>query len=1241
MTICYKSAYHITKYRSKKTTRFMIKQIAYSVLVILILSACGSEEPTITKERPHEPWVFRSVLDQNARIVTLAIDDNLWAAYRTEDCALYKVWQGGVNFDGPVYTTHHGPQPTSIGDAFVENSISSPWSISTADGEKQKIQAVYKGHRYVGDGAQLMYELLGGIMIYEQVDASETEAMQPVFERTFTTEGVPAGSTVYVDFNTSSIVDEVNIKSNGELSHRNKTEVKKGKVTAINVESTLALVSNGETTLNTTFLPNPTITNPLNMGLLAEGEDNSGLPPGAKLIAQNDCKTCHNKNVKTVGPAYVSVANKYLRTPENIAMLTKKVINGGTGIWGNQIMNAHPDLPLEDVTAMIEYIMSLDGDVDRGEDSGSEEKAALSPDTSIDKEKLIPGALTRVYSTGKVKNLPSLSSYGKPKHAGVMGNFDNIYGDDFKGLTDDFSIVATGVLLIENEGTYGLRLWSDDGSRLSIGDRVVIDHDGHHGTSKKEATVELVAGAYPFTLEYFQAGGGKFLSFNWKGPGDDEWTIVPPEAIYHNSSLKLSESGLILPMANIANIPGDLSSLEAVHPSFDLYQARPTDFQPKVGGIDFMSDGDMIVSTWDAAGSVYRVKNHTSTDPSDITYKLIAQGLAEPLGVKVVDDRIYVMQKQELTELVDTDGDEIINEYRTLTDDWGVSANFHEFGFGLAEKDGYLYAALATAIEPGGASTNPQIADRGKVIKVDIKTGELEFIAHGFRTPNGVGVGYGGDIYIADNQGDWLPASKIARVKQGNWYGSRSVDPEGTAKLTETPPVVWLPQDEIGNSPSTPLTINVGPYKNQMIHSEVTHGGVKRVFVEEVDGVTQGSLFRFTQGIEAGVNRIQWGPDGSLYMGGIGAPGNWGHTGKLRYGLQRMQYNGKSTFEMLAVRAMSNGMEIEFTEPLEACAGWDPKGYTVTQWYYKPTMDYGGPKLGESVLPVSSANVSADRTKVFLEIPGLKEGHVVHIHIADKFVSELSHDLWTTETWYTLNKIPQGKTGKLGSRPCQSSDNTLSAAEKAAGWELLFDGKSMDKWRNYKKQTIGSSWIVSDGSIHLNAEKRDEGGWQVADGGDIITNDIYKDFEFHIEWKIGQCGNSGIMYNVKEADQYDYVWLTGPEMQILDNTCHPDTRFRTHRAGDLYDMIESKYNTVKPAGEWNKARIVSKNGKVQFWLNGYNVVNFEMHTDEWRDMVANSKFKDMPDFGTMTEGHISLQDHGDKVWFKNIKIRKL
>ena len=1219
----------------------MIKRIAFIIFAAAIIASCGGDSDTVSngKERPHDPWVFRSVLDQNARIVTLALDENIWAAYYTEDCALYKAWQGNVNFDGPVYTSHHGPQPTTIGDAFVENKVMKPWSIIKANGQKQQVEAQYKGHKLVNGGVQLMYELPGGIMISEGVESSETEAMQPVFERTFTTSNVPDGSTIHFDFNMSSIVDEVNVKSNGSLSFSDKVEKKKGKINYIEVNGSLALLSNAATTLNTTFLASPTVTNPLNMGLLAEGEDSSGLPAGAKLIAQNDCKTCHNTKVKTIGPAYISVANKYKTTPENIAMLTKKVVNGGTGIWGNQIMNAHPDLAESDITTMIEYILSLDGDVDRGEGGESSKKMTLAP-TDIDAEKMLPGMLVRIYDTGKINKLPKLSSYKTPKYAGVMANLDNVNGGDFVGLTDDFALIGTGVLNIVSDGTYGFRLWSDDGSKLSFGDQLVIDHDGHHGTSKKEATLDLKKGTYPFTIEYFQGGGGKFLSFNWKRPGDDEWQIVPQEVIFHNEALKPSEAGKILPMANIVKIPGDTYSLEAVHPSFDLFQARPPGFEPKVGGIGFMANGDMIVSCWDPAGSVYRVKNHTSENPSDITYTLIGSGLAEPLGVAVVDDRIFVMQKQEITELVDNDGDETIDEYRTLADDWGVSANFHEFGFGLAHKDGYLYAALATAIEPGGASTNPQIADRGKCIKVDINSGKLEYIAHGYRTPNGVGVGFGGDIYIADNQGDWLPSSKITRVKKGNWNGSRSVDFEGTADLTETPPVVWLPQDEIGNSPSTPLALNVGPYQNQMIHGEVTHGGVKRVFVEEVEGVTQGALFRFTQGIEAGVNRIAWGPDSSLYIGGIGSTGNWQHTGKLRHGLQRMKYNDKVSFEMLAVRAKQNGFEIEFTEPLADCAGWDASGYEVSQWYYKPTVEYGGPKLGEKNLKVKSATVSSDKKKVFLEMDGLKEGHVVYIRIAEKFASANNNDLWTTETWYTLNRVSTAK-GAVANNPCSTADNTLTDAEKAAGWELLFDGKSMDNFRNYKKQSLGKSWVISDNAIHLNSVKKDDGGWQAADGGDIITNDTYKDFDLQLEWKISACGNSGVMFNVKEADNYDYVWLTGPEMQVLDNTCHPDTRFRTHRAGDLYDMIETKYVTVKPSGQWNKARIMSKDGKVEFWLNGYKTVEFEMHTDQWKEMVANSKFKDMPDFGTMTEGHISLQDHGDKVWFKNLKIRKL
>jgi cytochrome c len=217
----------------------------------------------------------------------------------------------------------------------------------------------------------------------------------------------------------------------------------------------------------------------------------------------------------------------------------------------------------------------------------------------------------------------------------------------------------------------------------------------------------------------------------------------------------------------------------------------------------------------------------------------------------------------------------------------------------------------------------------------------------------------------------------------------------------------------------------------------------------------------------------------------------------------------------------------------------------------------------------------------------------------------------------------------------------LNAFEKNVGWELLFDGKSTKGWRNFGKETIGSSWKVSNGVLYLNSSKKPDGGWQAADGGDIITEQEYENFEFSYDWKISNCGNSGIMYNVVESSEYQYPYQTGPEMQILDDVCHPDTKYPTHRAGDLYDMIETKYVTVNPAGEWNTAKIISNNGQVEFWLNGYKVVDFEMHNDAWNEMVKNSKFKDMPAFGKARKGHIALQDHGDPIFFKNLKIRRL
>jgi cytochrome c len=297
--------------------------------------------------------------------------------------------------------------------------------------------------------------------------------------------------------------------------------------------------------------------------------------------------------------------------------------------------------------------------------------------------------------------------------------------------------------------------------------------------------------------------------------------------------------------------------------------------------------------------------------------------------------------------------------------------------------------------------------------------------------------------------------------------------------------------------------------------------------------------------------------------------------------------------------------------------------------------------MDDENLEVSSATVSADRKKVFLELKGMKAGHVVYVRLKNKFVSELNHPLWVTEGWYTMNNIPENNLGQVVPHTLLA-DNTLSEWEKQQGWQSLFDGQNLNNFRNFRKNSIGTGWIIQENAIHLNAVKNPNGHWQAADGGDIITNNEYENYEFSIDWKIGNCGNSGIIYNVVESDKYDYIWQTGPEMQVLDNACHPDARIEKHRAGDLYDLIKCKYETVKTAGEWNRAVLKVDNGHVEHWLNGVKVVDYQLGTKEWDALVAKSKFPGLSkDFGTARKGHIALQDHGDKVWYKNIKIRPL
>lgn len=216
--------------------------------------------------------------------------------------------------------------------------------------------------------------------------------------------------------------------------------------------------------------------------------------------------------------------------------------------------------------------------------------------------------------------------------------------------------------------------------------------------------------------------------------------------------------------------------------------------------------------------------------------------------------------------------------------------------------------------------------------------------------------------------------------------------------------------------------------------------------------------------------------------------------------------------------------------------------------------------------------------------------------------------------------------------------NRLNDAEKQEGWKLLFNGRTTAGWRNFNKNTIGSKWTIEGETLHYSGKDADE-EWHSVEGGDIVTNKAFENFELSLEWKLSKGGNSGVMYYVVEGDQYDYAWQTGPEMQILDQT-HPDAAILKHRAGDLYDLIESSRVEVKPAGEWNHSRIVANDGHIEHWLNGFKIVEFTLWSEDWFRLVAGSKFASMPDFGKARRGHIALQDHGDKVWYRNIMIRE-
>jgi hypothetical protein len=209
-------------------------------------------------------------------------------------------------------------------------------------------------------------------------------------------------------------------------------------------------------------------------------------------------------------------------------------------------------------------------------------------------------------------------------------------------------------------------------------------------------------------------------------------------------------------------------------------------------------------------------------------------------------------------------------------------------------------------------------------------------------------------------------------------------------------------------------------------------------------------------------------------------------------------------------------------------------------------------------------------------------------------------------------------------------------AQIPKGFKPLFDGKTTSGWHTYGKTTAGSAWKAEDGVLHFDPAAAKDG-----QGGDIVTDKEYTNFHLKLEWKVAPKANSGIIFYVKEdLKKYSNTYSTGLEMQVLDNNGHPDGKIEKHRAGDLYDLIKSKSEPVKAVGEWNSVDLVCKNGKLTFVLNGVTIVETMLWDDNFKALIAGSKFATWEGFGSFKTGKIALQDHGDNVWYRNIMIKE-
>lgn len=490
----------------------------------------------------------------------------------------------------------------------------------------------------------------------------------------------------------------------------------------------------------------------------------------------------------------------------------------------------------------------------------------------------------------------------------------------------------------------------------------------------------------------------------------------------------------------------------------------------EVGGVTTLPNGNVAVAS--RRGDVFIIENPTSIYPY---FRKYASGLHEILGLAYKDGYLYCVQRGELTKLIDKDMDGKADIFETVYA-WPLSGHYHEYSYGpkiMADGSFFVSTNLAFGEEEGWRGES-RVPWRGWVLRIQ-PDGSMEPFATGMRSPCGMGI-IDDELFYTDNQGDWVPSGSIVHVKKGSFVGNPAgLDwtfmPNSPLKLTreqhnakfdeqrrkdengkyiapqnqltgpfnipadakkEFPemqlPAVYLPHGILGVSTSDILKIpqgHFGPFEGQILVGDQGQSKISRVFMEKIKGEYQGVAWEFRSGFQSGVLRMSWAHDGSLIVGETNR--GWGSAGDAAQGIQRLEWNKNVPFEMLTVKAMPDGFEIRFTQPVDKKTAEDIASYSVESFIYKYHPVYGSPIVNRANCPVKGVKVSMDGLTARIIVDSLRKTYIHAISLPGIISAQGSLPVLHPTAYYTLNNIPDGE--KLD--PATVSTKNSAIKEKA------------------------------------------------------------------------------------------------------------------------------------------------------------------------------------------------------------------